>query len=211
MKAESIVLTVAGMCFGVLLGWVLATLNDGRATPAPAVAAAPQASPSAGNERAPEQLDEGQVQALTAIIKSDPTNAEAAEQLGETYFRADRMEEAAKWYGEAVRLDPKNIDASTQLGMSLFFTSGADPALAQLDKSLQLNPNHPRTLLSKGVVLWQGKRDLDGAANAWRKIVEVAPGTQEAQAARQGLQALTGEAAAGAAAVAEDPHPATNP
>jgi cytochrome c-type biogenesis protein CcmH/NrfG len=211
MKAESIVLTVAGMCFGVLLGWVLATLNDSRTTPAPIAAAAPPASPSAGNERAPAQLDEGQVQALTAIIKSDPDNAEAAEQLGETYFRADRMEEAAKWYGEAVRLDPKNIDASTQLGMSLFFTQGADPALAQFDKSLKLNPNHPRTLLSKGVVLWQGKRDLDGAAAAWRKIVDVAPGTQEAQAARQGLQALTGEAAAGAAPAAEDPHPATNP
>src|SRR6188768_67569 len=131
MKPESIVLTVAGMCFGVLLGWVLATMNDSRLASAPvAAAAAPEAAPSAGNERAPAQLDEGEVQALITILKNDPNNAGAAAQLAETYFRADRMEDAIKWYREALRLDPKNVNASTQLGMSLFVVQGAEPALA---------------------------------------------------------------------------------
>ena len=44
MKPESIVLTVAGMCFGVLLGWVLATLNDSRVA-TPVAATAQQAPP----------------------------------------------------------------------------------------------------------------------------------------------------------------------
>ena len=192
MKPESIVLTVAGMCFGVLLGWVLATMNDSRLASAPvAAAAAPeQAAPSAGNERAPAQLDEGEVQALTTILKNDPNNAGAAAQLAETYFRADRMEDAIKWYREALRLDPKNVNASTQLGMSLFVVQGAEPALAQFEKSLQLDPKNARALLSKGIVLWQGKNDLAGAEEAWRKVIEVAPASSEAELAQQGLQGL---------------------
>jgi len=192
MKPESIVLTVAGMCFGVLLGWVLATMNDSRIATAPVAAAAPEQTPSAGNERAPAQLDEGEVQALTTILKNDPNNAGAAAQLAETYFRADQMELAIKWFREALRLDPKNINASTQLGMSLFVTQGAEPALAQFEKSLQLNPKDARTLLSKGIVLWQGRNDLAGAEAAWRKVLEVAPDSAEAQMAQQGLQGLTG-------------------
>ena len=193
MKPESIVLTVAGMCFGVLLGWVLATMNDSRLASAPAAAtatAAPQQAPSAGNERAPAQLDEGEVQALTTILKSDPNNAGAAAQLAETYFRADQMEDAIKWYREALRLDPKNVNASTQLGMSLFVAQGAEPALAQFEKSLKLDPRNARTLLSKGIVLWQGKNDLAGAETVWRKVVEVAPDSPEAELAKQGLEGI---------------------
>jgi tetratricopeptide (TPR) repeat protein len=193
MKPESIVLTVAGMCFGVLLGWVLATMNDSRlASAASTVTPAAQQEPSAGNERAPAQLDEGEVQALTTILQNDPNNAGAAAQLAETYFRADRMEEAIKWYREALRLDPANVNASTQLGMALFVVQGADAALAQFEKSLQLDPRHARTLLSKGIVLWQGKNDLAGAEAAWRKVIEVAPDSSEASLAQQGLQGITG-------------------
>jgi len=194
MKPESIVLTVAGMCFGVLLGWVLATMNDSRLAPAATATAAPaaQPTPSAGNERAPAQLDEGEVQALTTILTNDPNNAGAAAQLAETYFRADRMEDAIKWYREALRLDPKNVNASTQLGMSLFVVQGADPALQQFEKSLQLDPKHARTLLSKGIVLWQGKNDLAGAEAAWRKVIDVAPDSAEAGLAKQGLDGITG-------------------
>jgi cytochrome c-type biogenesis protein CcmH/NrfG len=203
MKPESIVLTVAGMCFGVLLGWVLATMNDSRIASAPAAAAAASAGaqqePSPGNERAPAQLDEGEVQALTTILKNDPNNAGAAAQLAETYFRADQMEEAVKWYREALRLDPKNVNASTQLGMSLFVTQGADPALAQFEKSLQLDPRHARTLLSKGIVLWQGKNDLAGAEAAWRKVVDVGPDSPEAELARQGLKGLSARQGGGGA------------
>jgi cytochrome c-type biogenesis protein CcmH/NrfG len=191
MKPESIVLTVAGMCFGVILGWVLATLNVGRTAPVAAPVVASSEAPAAGNERQPTtELDEAQVQALTTILKSDPNNARAVAQLADTYFRAERMDDAIKWYREALRLDPKNVDASTQLGMSYFIAQGADPALAQLEHSLQMQPNNSRALLSKGIVLWRGKNDLAGAAAAWRKVVEAAPDSADAATARQGLQAI---------------------
>lgn len=189
MKPESIVLTVAGMCFGVIVGWVLATLDADRMAgfaPSAAVSAPPQPAESQG----PPPLDEAKVQQLTTILKNDPTNAGAAEQLGTAYFEAEQFDQAIKWFEEALRIDPRNAVASTQLGMTLFVTQGPDPALKQLERSLEIEPNHPRALLTKGIVLWQGKQDLDGAARVWEQLVASAPGTEEALAAQQGLQAL---------------------
>jgi cytochrome c-type biogenesis protein CcmH/NrfG len=197
MKPESIVLAVAGMCFGVILGWVLATLNVGRTAPVAAPVVTAQEAPPPGNQGQPTQLDEAQVQALTTILKNDPKNAGAAAQLGETYFKAEHMEEAITWYRKALELDPKNVDASTQLGMSYFIAQGAEPALAQFEHSLQLQPNHPRTLLSKGIVLWRGKNDLAAAAAVWKKLVEVAPDSPEALAANEGLRAIAASGESG--------------
>jgi tetratricopeptide (TPR) repeat protein len=204
MKAESIVLTVAGMCFGVIVGWVLAGVEANRTAvaPAPQAAAAtasPQSQTAAGGERQTPVLDEARVQALTTIIKNDPKNAGAAVQLGATYFEADRFDEAIKWYEEGLRLDPKNADASTQLGMSYFIAKGPDRALEQFEHSLQISPNHARTLLNKGIVLWRGKQDLKGAAAAWKKLVEMAPNSPEGQAAKQGLDAIAAARQDGAA------------
>jgi cytochrome c-type biogenesis protein CcmH/NrfG len=192
MKPESFVLAVAGMCFGVIVGWVLARVEADRAAMGRPAAAAPQSQAAAAAEDQPPQLDEARVQALTTILKNDPGNAGAAVQLAATYFEAEHFEDAVRWYEEGLRLDPKNVDASTQLGMTLFFTGGADSALEQFERSLAIQPNHPRTLLNKGIVLWQGKQDLSGAAAAWKALVSIAPGSPEAQAAQQGLQAISG-------------------
>jgi cytochrome c-type biogenesis protein CcmH/NrfG len=198
MKSESIVLIVAGMVFGVVVGWVLASVNENRTAPAAQVSAPAASSPqqaAAGGDRQPPVLDEARVQALTQIIKNDPTNAGAAVQLGATYFEAEKFDDATKWYEEGVRLDPKNAEASSQLGMTYFLTKGPDAALKQLDRSLEISPNHPRTLLNKGIVLWRGKQDLKGAAAVWETLVQQAPNSPEAQAAKQGLEAI--RAAAG--------------
>jgi tetratricopeptide (TPR) repeat protein len=183
------VLTVAGMCFGVIVGWLLASLDVNRM---PVAVPQVQTAAPASDDRRPPPLDDARVQALTTILKNDPRNAGAALQLGNTYFEADQFDEAAKWFQEAMRLDPKDAEASTQLGMTYFFTKGPDPALAQFEHSLKISPNHPGTLLKKGIVLYRGKQDLSGAAAAWQTLVEKAPNSPEAQVAKEGLQAVHG-------------------
>jgi tetratricopeptide (TPR) repeat protein len=196
MKSESIVLAVAGMCFGVIVGWVLASLDINR-EPVTVPQAQTQAPPS-GEERQPPTLDEARVQALRTILKNDPRNSGAAAQLGNVYFEAEKFDEAAEWLLQALKLDPKNTDASTQLGMTYFFTKGPDQALAQFERSLKISPNHARTLLNKGIVLWRGKQDLEAAAATWKKLVELAPNSPEAEMAKQGLQAISGGRGGGA-------------
>jgi tetratricopeptide (TPR) repeat protein len=187
MKPESIVFAIAGIFFGVILGWVLGSLNATRA----AVPAAPaQQTASTQNGRQTPVLDEARVQALTTIVNNDPKNAGAAVQLGNVYFDAERYDDAIGWYEKALAIDPKNADASTDLGVSYYYTKRPDQALTQFEASLKIDPNHTKTLLNKGIVLAFGKEDLTGAAEVWKKLVDIAPDSPEGQAARRGLEGI---------------------
>src|SRR5262245_58626337 len=187
MKADSIVFAIAGMCFGVILGWVLGTQQAARTVPAPV---AQGATTGAGNTQQRATLDEAKVQALTTILSSDPNNAGAALQLANTYFDGERYEDAIKWYEQALKVDPKNVDASTDLGVSYYYLNQADRALQQFDYSLKLNPSHTKTLLNQGIVLAFGKQDLEGASVAWKKVVDIAPNSPEGQAAKRALEGV---------------------
>jgi len=213
MRSDSIVFAIAGMCFGIILGWVIGTQQAGRraptavqlqqATPAPAAAGA--GNQAAAGARTPPPLDEGKVQSLQTIIKSDPKNVGAYVQLGNAYFDAERYADAIKWYEEGIKLDPKNPDASTDLGVSYYYSGRTDDALKQFEYSLKLNPKHAKTLFNKGIVLAFGKRDLQGATEAWQQVVQLAPGTPEAQAAQQGLQGIAAAQGRGPAPPAPAP------
>ena len=193
MKSESIVFTVAGICFGILIGWILGDDNGFKR----GIARAPQASASAPAEQsagntapAARPLDEARVQQLSAAVAKNPSDASATVQLANTYFDAEKYDDAIKWYEQALKLDPRNADASTDLGVSYYYTKRPDHALDQFERSLKINPNHTKTLLNKGIVLAFGKQDLDGAAAAWKKVVEIAPDSREGQAAQRGLEGI---------------------
>jgi tetratricopeptide (TPR) repeat protein len=200
MKADSIAYVIAGMCFGVILGWLIGTQQARRPAPAvPTAEASAAGGQAAGNPRQTPTLDEGRVQALSTIIKSDPKNVDALVQLGNTYFDAEQWENAIQWYRRAVELDPKNADASTDLGVSLYYTNRPDEALAQFEHSLKVSPEHTKTLLNKGIVLAFGKRDLKAAATEWEKVVTLAPDSPEGQAARRALEGIAAAHAGGGA------------
>jgi tetratricopeptide (TPR) repeat protein len=201
MRSDSIVFAIAGMCFGIILGWVIGTEQAAKRTAAvlqPA-AAAPQ---QAAGTRQPPALDEGQVQALTTVLKSDPNNAGAIVKLANLYFDAERYQDAIDWYLKGLKIEPKNVDASTDLGVSYYYSGNTDAALKQFDYSLKLDPRHTKTLLNQGIVLAFGKRDLKGATDAWEKVVQIAPDSPEAQAAKQGLQGIAAAAGRGGAPAA---------
>ena len=200
MRSDSIVFAIAGMCFGIILGWVIGTE---QAAKRPAAVLQPAAAPqqAAGTRQAPA-LDQGQVQALTTVLKSDPNNAGALVKLANLYFDAERYQDAIDWYLKGLKIEPKNVDASTDLGVSYYYSGNTDAALKQFDYSLKLDPKHTKTLLNQGIVLAFGKRDLKGATDAWEKVVQLAPDSPEAQAAKQGLQGIAAAAGRGGAPAA---------
>jgi len=190
MKTESIAFLVAGMLFGVIVGWIIGTQQAGRASARSQPAAQEQADAGGGQTRQPPVLDQARVQALENIIRSDPKNAEARVQLGNAYFDAERYPDAITWYEDALKVDPKNVDASTDLGISYYYSNQADRALQQFDYSLKLDPKHTKTLLNQGIVRAFGKKDLSGATASWQKLIEVAPDSPEAQAAKRALDTM---------------------
>jgi tetratricopeptide (TPR) repeat protein len=136
-------------------------------------------------------LDEARVQALRTIVDSDPNNAEAAVQLANTYFDAERYADAITWYERSLEIDPGNPDASTDLGVSYYYSGQTDRALEQFERSLTMDRTHTKTLLNQGIVLAFGKQDLDGAVAAWEQVVALAPESPEGQAARRALEGMT--------------------
>jgi tetratricopeptide (TPR) repeat protein len=181
------------MCFGIILGWVIAVQQRPEQPAAPAAS-----TTAAGAEQPPARqappLNQAAVDAQLLIFKNDPKNAGAALQLGNLYFDAERYADAIKWYEESLSLDPKNPDASTDLGISYYYSGQTDRALKQFENSLSIDPQHTKTMLNQGIVLAFGKQDLAAAEAAWKKLVAISPDSPEGQAAKR---ALDGIAAAG--------------
>ena len=82
-------------------------------------------------------------------------------------------------YEDALKIDPKHVNASTDLGIAYYYMNQPDRALQQFDRSLAIDPTHTKTLLNIGIVRAFGKQDLEGAATAWQKVVDVAPSSRK--------------------------------
>lgn len=189
MKTESIVFALGGLVVGLLVGWIVGDQQARNSGPVVTTAAAPAQAGS--DTRQPPPLDQEKVKALTTVAQNDPKNSTPRVQLGNLYFDAEQFPEAIKWYEEAYALDAKDANVSTDLGVAYYYSNQPDKALTQFGKSLAIDPKHVKTLLNQGVVLAFAKRDLEGAAKAWQKVVEFAtPGSQEAVAAQRGLDSL---------------------
>ena len=195
MKLESVVFAIAGMLFGVLVGWQIGYQKSTLDVPRPpSTPIAPQSSAPSGappGTPAPAILDETQVQALRNVVDRDPKNAVARAQLGNLYYDAGRYTDAIKWYGESVALNPNEVSVSTDLGVSYYYNNQPDLAIKQLEHSLKIDPKHTKTLLNLGVVRAFGKQDLKGATEVWRRLVEIAPDSQEGRQAKQALDSLS--------------------
>lgn len=196
MRKDSIVFGVSGIFFGLLLGWIVGSQQASPAAvrmgvPAPAAAPAAAATPQGGSTAA--VLDEAKVRSLEASANANPGDEALRIALGNMYFDAERFGDAIKWYEAALAVNPKDANVSTDLGVSYYYLNQPDKALQQFEHSLTLDPTHTKTLLNRGIVRAFGKKDLDGAAASWRRVIELAPNSEEARAARQALDALKAE------------------
>lgn len=187
MRKDAIVFGVAGIFFGVLVGWIIGSQQATGVAPPAAPASAPA---TASAQQAPPPFDESRAAALKVAAERSPSDAEARVQLGNLYFDAERYDESTRWYEAALKVDPKNVNASTDLGIAYYYSNQPDRALAQFEQSLALDPKHSKTLLNIGIVRAFGKQDLEGAEKAWQRVIEVAPDSPEAAVAKKGLDGL---------------------
>ena len=188
MPRDSLLFGLAGVFFGVLVGWIIgAQQGPGSAPPAPQAQSEP-AQPPAAQTAAP--LDEARAAELRATAEGNPRDAQTRVQLANMYFDADRFEEAVRWYEASLEIDPRNANASTDLGVSYYYMNQPDRALQQFERSLAIDPKHSKTLLNIGMVRAFGKQDLDGAVKAWERVIEVAPNSPEGQRAKQAIDSV---------------------
>lgn len=188
MPKDSLLFGVAGIFFGLIVGWIIGSqqapgLRGGRP---PQQAAASSQEPA----QAAAPLDESRAAELRGAAERNAGDRAPRVELGDMYFDAGRFQEAARWYEDALKIDPRDPNVSTDLGIAYYYTNQPDRALAQFERSLAIDPKHSKTLLNVGVVRAFGKQDLEGAAKAWQRVLDLAPDSPEARAARQALEGL---------------------
>jgi cytochrome c-type biogenesis protein CcmH/NrfG len=189
MRAESIAFAVAGVLFGLIVGWVLGSQQGGSSRVAPSMTAASAEAPPARTPP-PPALDSTRVQSLRTVVERNPRDPQPRVDLGNLYFDAQHYKDAILWYESAIKLNPKDPDVSTDLGVAYYYESQPDRALRQFEHSLSMDPNHTKTLLNMGIVKAFGKQDLNGAVEAWKRVISLAPDSPEGQAARRALEGL---------------------
>jgi len=190
MRRDAILFGIAGVFFGVLVGWIIGAQQATGTSPSAATPPTPAQTAAGSAQQSPPAFDESRAAQLKSAADRNPSDADIRVQLGNLYFDAERYDEAARWYEAALQVDPKNVNASTDLGIAYYYSNRPDRALAQFDKSLELDPKHSKTLLNIGIVRAFGKQDLDGAEKAWQRVIEVAPDSPEAAVAKKGLDGL---------------------
>ena len=195
MKAESFVLGLAGIFFGLIVGWVIGSQQAPAGRVSSSSAQAPRSSAGAaaeGEDRGTSRttLDVTRIRQLQALAEREPTNASVRVELGNAYFDAERYDEASRWYEAALRQNPRDVNVSTDLGICYYYLNQPDRALKQFEASLAIDPRHPKTMLNVGVVRAYGKQDLEGAVAAWQKVIELVPRSPEAEQAKHALDTL---------------------
>jgi tetratricopeptide (TPR) repeat protein len=200
MSREALAYAISCTFLGVLIGWVIGTQRSGPAVTAAPAPAAAQAS-SAPAEDPPPPVDEARVAELEKRAQAEPANASVRVDLGNLFYDSRKFDRAATWYEAALKIAPNDVNANTDLAVCYYMLQQTDRALAQIDRSLALDGAHPKTLLNQGIIRAWGKQDLKGAAESWERVLTVAPNSEEARLAQQGLDGIRsahGSAAGGA-------------
>jgi cytochrome c-type biogenesis protein CcmH/NrfG len=168
---------VAGVLFGIIIGYLLGT-SQGSGAAQVAVAAPPAQTASV------PVVNEQELQALRNILAGDPKNLKANVELANRLYDAGRYAEAVPYYQQAFAVDGRNVGVSTDLATALFYAGRADEALTQFDRSLQIDPKHAQTLFNIGIVKRDAKQDRRGAVDAWRRLLDANPTYPEAAKVR---------------------------
>jgi len=181
---------IAGVLFGVIVGYMLGVSQPGAGSSPVAAVQAAAATP------APAVVTEQELQGWRNILATDPKNVRANVELANRLYDAGRYAESIPYYQQAYTSDPKNVSVSTDLATALYYAGRADDALAQFDTSLALDPRHGQTLFNIGIVKRDAKNDPQGAIAVWERLLTTVPDYPDAPKVRTMVTELKQKAGA---------------
>jgi cytochrome c-type biogenesis protein CcmH/NrfG len=183
MKRESIMMLIAGVVLGAVLGFIgTRQYYAGKAAqaPAPPPAAPAQAAPAAGASPAgQESFDPKEHEAMLAQIKAevdkDPKNVEQRVLLANILYDAGKFDQAAPYYEQVLKLDPNNTDVMVDLGVSYRNLHRYDDALVLFQRALKIQPDKKQALFNVAIVYGLDKKDKVKAQEALKQFQEKYP------------------------------------
>lgn len=129
---------------------------------------------------------------LQSCVASNPNNFDCTLQLAALYYAAQQWPQAQASYEHAVKLQPKNVEALVKLAGTYIYQLDFNRAAAALIQAATLQPDSPEIHLLLG--LSYSKLDPPRRAEAlteWRKVIEIAPGSEWATSAASFIEGMT--------------------
>lgn len=114
-----------------------------------------------------------------AVLKTDPSNAQANETLGSLAFRAGKLDEARKWYGEAAKLGSQDFLTYfyfAQFSMGKSMSDGDGSVESSLKKAIELNPQFAASYDRLAAYYAMKHEQLDEARRLGLRAIQLEPG-----------------------------------
>jgi tetratricopeptide (TPR) repeat protein len=115
--------------------------------------------------------DDGAIESLKRFIRSKPKNRLGCFELGNTYYRLNRYEEAGNCFKAALEIDPRHIPSIINLGNCFRRTNDLTRAVETYDRALQLRPYCIPALVNRSQIhLLQGRWAEGWRGSEFRKL-----------------------------------------
>ena len=108
------------------------------------------------------------------ILKANPTNIEAINNLGIILAFRNRKDEAIQRFQSAILLQPANIESNNNLGVLWLDKSKIEQAIQHIEKAHQLSPEDAHISYNLGMAFHR-KSDYENAAKYYEEALKIEP------------------------------------
>jgi cytochrome c-type biogenesis protein CcmH/NrfG len=177
-----------GLLVGVFIGYQAGSASQhggGMAAPMPPGAPPPG---MAGGAAGPGDNFQARIAQMQQVLARDPKNVQAWIQLGNDYFDTRQPQKAIEAYGRALELRPNDPNVLTDQGVMYRELGQFDKAAANFRKANQVDPKHVQSLYNLGIVYMHDLKQPKNALDAWNKLIQIAPQSEQAAQARAAIE-----------------------
>jgi tetratricopeptide (TPR) repeat protein/uncharacterized protein YneF (UPF0154 family) len=191
MKKETVILVVViaflvGFISGATVAILRGTKNVAMSPPVQNSQMVPMPAP-----KSPDSVQvSSEIQSLKEMVKKDPKNLSAWEELGNLYFDSGKPKEAIEAYRGYLAIQPDNPDVRTDMGIMYRALGDFDRAIEEFKKAAQSDPKHANSRYNIGIVLLHDKGNIKGAIQAWEEYLKADPSSERAQRVRAQMENL---------------------
>lgn len=171
LSKENLLFTICGFLLGLIVGAIIvARVGDVRPFSQPAAetqsasaAAVTDEQREPGADPAIIEMFAQQITTLKKQVELDPTNSDAASQLGNLYMDAGKYGEAITYYRLALK-HRRDATVATDLGICLRASGEHEEALRLFREAQQIDPQHWQAVFNEAVVLVDLQRNDEAKA-----------------------------------------------
>ncbi|MBS3920593.1 MAG: tetratricopeptide repeat protein [Deltaproteobacteria bacterium] len=190
MKKETAILAILiAFLVGFITGAIVAILRGTKGAEKVAGGPPPQVSQMAQEEPDLTAMNL-RINTLKDIVKKDPKNLSALEELGNLYFDTGQPKESIEAYTQYLAIKPENANVRTDMGIMYRALGDFDRAIEEFRKTAQSDPRHVNSRYNIGIVLLHDKNDIQGAIKAWEEYLKVDSKSEKAQRVRAQIERM---------------------